>query len=68
MDDEAEFNCDHLNITFTNKNKQLTHLRKYKIFYTTREIRFHYRFPEPNKLCDYENAEDPDLIFWRYVE
>ena len=68
MPDETEIRCDHLNISFTNKNNKLTLLRKYKIFYNTREIRFHYRFPEPKQLCDYEKVQNPNMIFWRYLE
>ena len=68
MSDEVEYNCEHLNITYTNKNGTLTSLLRYKIFYKTREIRFHFRFPEPNKLRDREKMPYPNMVFWLYLE
>ena len=68
MPDETEVECEHLNITFTNKAGKLTLLKRYKVFYKTREIRFHFRFPEPNKLCDNEKAPYPNMVFWQYLE
>ena len=68
MSDEVEYNCEHLNITYTNKNGALTLLLHYKIYYKTREIRFHFRFPEPNKLRDREKLAYPNMIFWTYLE
>ena len=64
MSDEIEYNCEHLNITFTNKAGKLTLLKRYKIFYKTREIRFHFRYPEPNQLCDYEKLPYPNMVFY----
>ena len=66
MSDEVEYNCEHLHhlhITYTNKNGKLTSLLRYKIFYKTREIRFHFRFPEPNKLRDREKTSYPNMVF-----
>ena len=68
MSDEVEYNCEHLHITYTNKNGKLTSLLHYKIFYKTREIRFHFRFPEPNKLRDREKTSYPNMVFWLYLE
>ena len=68
MSDEIEYNCEQLNITFTNKNGKLTLLKRYKIFYKTREIRFHFRYPEPNQLHDYEKMPYPNMVFWQYLE
>ena len=68
MPDETEVECEHLNITFTNKAGKLTLLKRYKVFYKTREIRFHFRFPEPNKLCDNEKAPYPNMVFWQILE
>ena len=68
MPDETEVECEHLNITFTNKAGKLTLLKRYKVFYKIREIRFHFRFPEPNKLCDNEKAPYPNMVFWQILE
>ena len=68
MSDEVEYKCDHLNITYTNKNGALTLLLRYKIYYKTREIRFHFRFPEPNQLRDREKLAYPNMIFWTYLD
>ena len=68
MPDETEVECEHLNITFTNKAGKLTLLKRYKVFYKTREIPFHFRFPEPNKLCDNEKAPYPNMVFWQILE
>ena len=68
MSDEIEYDCEHLSITFTNKNGKFTLLKRYKIFYKTREIRFHFRYPEPNKLHDYEKMPYPNMVFWQYLE
>ena len=63
MSDEIEYDCEHLNIAFTNKNGKFTLLKRYKIFYKTREIRFHFRYPEPNQLHDYEKMPYPNMVF-----
>ena len=68
MSDEIEYNCEHLNISYTSKDNKLTWLLRYKIYYKTREIRFHFRFPEPNKLRDREKTSYPNMIFWLYLE